>query len=102
MGRGKSKAEGRVSGNHEKRSSSRTARALRQRFESIEHIAEIHHACVLDTLEGTISTSQGNIVLRGTAQTLRAAELQARHGGPRRMLDKLIGPPAGAGSARTA
>jgi len=74
---------------------------MRERFESIEHIAEIHHACVLDTIEGSISSAQGNIVMRGCAQTLRAAELQARFGGggsekgqPRTLLQKLIAPSA--------
>ncbi|MHC4176869.1 MAG: hypothetical protein ACYSWU_05150 [Planctomycetota bacterium] len=58
--------------------STRTSTALRDKFESIEHIAEIQHACVFDTITGALTTSQGNIVMRGCAQTLRAAELQAR------------------------
>jgi len=68
---------------------------MRKRYESIEHIAEITHAGVLDTIEGDISTAQGNIVMRGCAQTLRAAELQARYGSGKTrkgLFQKLIGP----------
>ena len=90
----KPKVEKAVPVNGTKPKSPRSIAALREKFESVEHLAKIHHAVAADTLEGAITTSQGNTVLRATAQTLRGAELQARFAQPNHkrtsFLEKLI------------